>query len=485
VPSPSTRRQFLRASAAAAASAAIAEPGAFAQRPDRPNVILVVVDSLRADTVYERRVRTPNIDALARQGLRFTEAYPEAMPTVPARNSILSGRRAFPFRGWHDYRGLIAAPGWSPLRNVDQALTSVLRRAGYWTAYVTDNPFLGYAPPYEPVRRSVHRFIRTGGQIGGNQPVSSVPDRVLRDWLYPAIDEPKTRRRVGLYLANSRYWDNAENSFAARVFRDALRALDEGAGKRPFALVVDTYEPHEPWTPPPRWLTLYGDPDWRGPEPAMPRYGRTAGWLDPGERGRVLRRLRDLYAAEVTMTDRWLGELLDRLHRLDLERETVIVLVSDHGILLGEHGWTGKVQTALYPALIRVPLIVVDPRRRRAGRASNWFASTHDIAPTILSMAGVRAPEAMTGADLSRPFRGKKLPRRPYAFGGYSDSFFIRSERWALWGYNKPARFRLFDLERDPGQFADVADRHPGVVRELYEQVLARTGGRLPWYGGR
>ena len=61
------------------------------------------------------------------------------------------------------------------------------------------------------------------------------------------------------------------------------------------------------------------------------------------------------------MTDRWLGVLLDRLHDLNLERETVVVLVSDHGILLGEHGWTGKISTALHPALTRVPLVVVDP----------------------------------------------------------------------------------------------------------------------------
>ena len=94
------------------------------------------------------------------------------------------------------------------------------------------------------------------------------------------------------------------------------------------------------------------------------------------------------------MTDWWLGNLIDRLHELNLERETVIALVADHGISLGEHGWTGKVQTALYPVLTRVPLILVHPEHRRAGQASDWFASTHDLAPTLLSMAGVRPPRA-------------------------------------------------------------------------------------------
>jgi arylsulfatase A-like enzyme len=477
-----TRRRFVQSSAAVAATAAL-EPSAFAQRADGPNVLLVIVDSLRADAVYDSWARTPTMDALGRQGMRFTNVFPEAMPTVPARNSILSGRRHFPFRGWYDRPGLIEAPGWQPLDHVDASFLSVLRRAGWWTAYVTDNPFLGYAPPYGGLRRSVNRFVRTGGQIGGHQKVSSVPEHVLRHWLHPANDSPKVRRRVGLYLANSRPWVSPDNTFAARVFRHALAELDQAAARPgPFALVVDTYEPHEPWTPPARFLDGYGS--WHGAEPAMPSYGRASSWLSPRQRGPVIGRMRDLYAAEVTMTDHWLGMLVDRVHELNLERETVIALVGDHGILLGEHGWTGKVQTALYPALTRVPLILVHPDRRRAGTDSDWFASTHDLAPTILSMAGVRAPGRMTGVDLSRPMRGHRLPERDYAWGGYSDSFFIRSDRWMLWGHNRPGNFRLFDLRSDPGQFDNLAARHPDVVRSLYGKVLARAGGRLPWYGG-
>jgi arylsulfatase A-like enzyme len=153
--------------------------------------------------------------------------------------------------------------------------------------------------------------------------------------------------------------------------------------------------------------------------------------------------------------------------------------------MLGEHGWTGKVQTALYPALTRVPLILVHPERRRAGDASDYFASTHDLAPTLLRMASVRAPERMNGVDLSRAFRGKKLPERDYAWGGYSDSFFIRSRRWMLWGYNRPGNFRLFDLRRDPGMNHNVAGSNPGKVQELLGKLIDRAGGRLPWYGGQ
>jgi arylsulfatase A-like enzyme len=479
----STRRRFLQASAAVAAGAALGETGAFAAPAGRPNILLIVIDSLRTDFIgaYGSKVHTPHIDSLAHAGLRFTRAYPEAMPTVPARNSILSGRRVFPFRGWRDMRGLISSPGWSPLADMGTSLPTVLRAAGYFTAYVTDNPFLGFSDPYASFRRGFDVFLRTGGQIGGNRPVSSLPADVLEHWLHPAIKAK--RERVGLYLANSRYWDDENRSFAAKVFGAASYALETAAApNRPFALMVDAYQPHEPWSPPPKYLSMYGDPDWRGPEPAMPHYSRTDRWLSGNERGRVLRRLRDLYAAEVTMTDRWLGVLLDKLRALGRANDTVVVLVSDHGILLGEHGWTGKISTALYPALTRVPLIVVDPRQSRRWLVSDWFASTHDIAPTILSMAGVPAPEEMDGADLSRPLRGLDLPKRPYAYGGYSNEFFIRTDRWAMWADNRPGRFKLFDLEKDPGEFTNLARRHPQRVRRLSATVHRRAGGNLPYY---
>jgi arylsulfatase A-like enzyme len=347
---------------------------------------------------------------------------------------------------------------------------------------VTDNPFLAYAPPYGRFRHSMHRFVRTGGEIGGHQKVSSVPPQILRHWIHPAYDSAKVRARVGKYLANSHPWEGADHTFAGRVFRNALRELDRAAANGPFAMVVDTYEPHEPWTPPARFLDRYGG--WKGPEPSMPRYGHVSSWLHGSARHSVVGRLRDLYAAEVTMTDWWLGQLIDRLHDLNLERETVIALVADHGISLGEHGWTGKVQTALYPVLTRVPLVLVHPDRRRAGRASDWFASTHDVAPTLLGMAGVRRAEGMTGTNLGPVFQGRRLPERNYSWGGYSDSFYIRSRDWMLWGYNRPGNFKLFDLRRDPGMNHNVAARHPGTVDWLFGQLLERAGGRLPWYGG-
>ena len=166
-PAPVTRRRLIQQAGASAAFAAGLPAAARAALPaDRPNVVVIVVDTLRADHAFGDRARTPNFDALAREGLSFTRFFPEAMPTVPARRSILSGRRTFPFRRWHPYRGLLPEPGWAPLGDVDAAFTSVLRRAGYWTAYATDNTSLGFSPPWRAFRRTFDRFARRGGVQG-------------------------------------------------------------------------------------------------------------------------------------------------------------------------------------------------------------------------------------------------------------------------------------------------------------------------------
>lgn len=481
--SRSTRRGFLQTGASAAALAAAAGPGqALAATPDGPNVVVILIDTLRADYVYGSAARTPNMDALRRAGLSFTRAYPESMPTVPVRNALFGGKRQFPFRGWRDYPGLLEQPGWQPLGNVRNAFTTVLRRQGYWTAQVTDNPFVGFSPPYERLRRSFDHLVRHGGQLGVVRHPSTVSKAQLRHWLHPGRDDRDAAARVRRYLANGRYAQNERNSWAARVFTDGADALTAGAQRGgPFALVVDTFQPHEPWTPPAKYVRMYGDPKAFAREPALPRYGPTS-YLKGANRKRVLNRMRALYAAELTMTDRWLGVFMDRMHELSLERDTVVVLLGDHGFFLGEHGWTGKISTALHPQLTRVPFVIVDPRGRRAGDSTPYFASPHDIGPTLLSMAGVRAPRTMDGTDLSPLFARRSPGKRPYAYGGYKNSFFIRTDRWALSGHNRGADFKLYDLRNDPGERRNVAAKHPRTVRKLFAIVRKRAGGRLPHY---
>ena len=474
-----TRRRFLQQTGASAAALG-AWPGLVgAQRGDGPNVVLIIVDTLRADHVYGNRARTPNIDELLRQGLSFTRFFPEAMPTIPARRSILTGRRIFPFQGWHKYPGLLGEPGWAPIGDVRTTFTSALGRAGYWTAYVTDNTGVAFSPPWKRFRHSVDAFVRRGGQYGGRS--DGVSDAELRHWLPPQLDDAETRDRVRRYLANGRYAHDETNSFAARVFRDASRVLETANRRRPFAMVVDTFEPHEPWTPPRKYIDMYGDPDYRGPEPARPYYAPYSRYLSAGEAAVLVPRMRALYAAEVTMTDRWLGVFMDKLHSLRLDRETVVMLVSDHGFFVGDHGLTGKLHNFLHPELIHVPLIIVHPERWRRGDRSRYFASTHDLGPTLLSMAGVRVPRGMDGVDLSRLFRGRRPPDRNQAWGGYGNSFFVKTSRWSMFGDNRGDDFHLYNPRRDFREYRNLAASHPGKARELYRAVR-RRGGHLPHF---
>ena len=191
------------------------------------------------------------------------------MPTVPVRNTLMTGRRNFPFRGWHDWRGLLDSPGWAPMTGVSASLPAALRRAGYWTAYVTDNPFLGFSSPTG--RCAAASTASCAPAARSAAAAAACPSTSCATGCSPrSAATPKVRSRMRKYLANSHYSHDETRSFAARVFTDAVRVLDRAATQRPFAMVVDTYEPHEPWTPPRKYIDMYGDPDYRGPEPGSP-----------------------------------------------------------------------------------------------------------------------------------------------------------------------------------------------------------------------
>jgi arylsulfatase len=154
----------------------------------------------------------------------------------------------------------------------------------------------------------------------------------------------------------------------------------------------------------------------------------------------------------------------------------VIALVSDHGILLGDYGWTGKISAMLHPPLMHVPFILVDPSSGRRGATSDRLAQTHDIGPTLLKLAGVTPPDGMDGLDLREP------RRRKLAYGGYANWHYARTDDIAFISSNRGRGRRLYDLERDPGEKRNLARRHPKKIDELYRVVVRRAGGRLPVY---
>jgi len=486
-----TRRKLLEGAAALGLAAVV--PGLAAETADaqiapastavtKANVVVVVIDSLRTDHVGAyggRRARTPSLDTLASEGLLFKHARHEALPTVPVRKSLLLGRSGFPFRGWRPERGLPAAPGWEGIHRNEQTFLDVLGRRGYLTGYVTDNPHV-LRPAFASFRGRPDVMTTVKGQIPGyrmrRHRVSS--DR-LRRHLAPelgGIDRGRVREYLG-YNAGSR---REQDYLAARVFQGGVDFLERAAFVRqPFALVIDCFDVHEPWDPPDRYVARYARIKRGGYRPVMPfatPFGRTG---DISKK--TLRLAQAMYAAEITFFDAWLGYFLGRLDELGLSNTWVAVL-SDHGVSLGEHGLIGKQSNDLHGELIDVPFMIRHPQRVGAGRRTNYFASSHDIAPTLLKGLGVPVPKTMDGADLRPLFNGRPVKqRRPVWTAAWGDTLMAGDGRWLLVAENDSGRIRitrLHDTRSDPGEYRNLAGQRPDVVRRLRQALRTEAGKR-------
>lgn len=484
------RRTFLRVAGAGAATATVWRPGAEAlaartrAAAHGPNVLVIVLDSLRHDYIgaYGNPwIRTPAIDALAAQSLRFTRAFPEAMPTVPARRSLMMGRRVYPWHDWRPTRNLPGSPGWTGLGEDTPTWLKTLRRHGYWTGYVTDNPFLAFSPEWTGFRRTVDRFHRVGGQVGALRPARTISDREVLRWLPRGMRSERYMTGMRQHLANVAGARDERYTCAARVFDRGIENLVEAMRHKPFALVVDSFDPHEPWTPPSKYLDLYADRQYDGSWPGNVQYAHADYMADA-----AVKRLPTVYGASVTLADAWLGRFLERFYASGLDRDTVVVFLSDHGILLGDRGWTGKPALELHPELIQVPFLLRDPSGRMAGQTTEYFASPHDVGPTLLRMTGVPIPEAMNGVNLEPLLAGgKPRLRRRFCFGGYANHWYYRDDRWAFIADGNNSGRQLFDLRTDPHEQTSVATEHPRVLRDIYRRVLHSAGAeRLPYFGG-
>jgi arylsulfatase A-like enzyme len=484
------RRTFLRVAGAGAAGATIWRPGAAAlaartrAAQHGPNVLVIVLDSLRHDYVgaYGNTwMRTPAIDALAAESLRFTRAFPEAMPTVPARRSLMMGRRVYPWHDWKPTRNLPGSPGWTGLSADTTTWLKTLRRHGYWTGYVTDNPFLGFAPEWAGFRSTLSRFRPVKGQVGVVHPAASVPESEVLHWVPSGMRTQRYLVGMRQYLANVSSARDERDSCAAHVFEQGVETLVEAMQHKPFALVVDSFDPHEPWAPPQKYLDLYGGASYHGSWPGNVKYAHSDYMATA-----ALKELPTVYGAAVTLADTWMQYFLERFYASNLAQETVVVFLSDHGIMLGDRGWTGKPALELHPELIQVPFLLRDPTGRMAGQTTPYFVSPHDVGPTLLQMTGVPTPSDMNGVDLSPLLAGgrPRLSRR-FCFGGYANHFYYRDDRWAFIADGNDSGRELFDLHGDPGELTSVAAQHPQVLSDIYDRVLHSAGARrLPFFGG-
>jgi arylsulfatase A-like enzyme len=418
-------------------------------RAPRPSVVLITIDTLRADHLGcygYGRATTPHIDALAKDSLLFERAYTTLPRTTQSVASIMTGR----YPKSHGARGLF-----SRLPATNQTLAEVLKERGYATAAVVSNTFLRPGQGFEQG--------------------------------FDTYDNPEAR------------WD-ADSAMA--ITAGAVKWLDAGGDRSPFFLWVHYLDPHWRYTPPAPWdrafdpefgepFTLYDDLDHNRVTKGQVIFG---GALTP----RQVEHVAALYDGEIAASDAAVGALLVRLARVT--SPLVVVLTSDHGESLGDHGYRFAHGEYLYESSLRVPLLVRYPGAVPAGARAPGLAENIDVAPTILGLLGVDAMQGVEGRPLLVPQSGggaagrfAPAPGRPFTYAE-SDFQLIHPEnpRFYIhgpagrWTSASDGRYKLiliprsgdellemYDLERDPGEEHDLtgdpsfADAKSRLLREV------------------
>jgi arylsulfatase A-like enzyme len=446
------------------------------------NVIVICLDTFRADLIGPDAkmsgVATPSLDALASESVSFERAYGEGQPTLQMRRAFFTGRRSFPWRYNYDRRGhWHHAPGWHKIPPEQDTLAEILVRRGYYTGLIADTyhmfkPTMNYTRGF-----CTYEFIRgqeTDNWRGGTL---SAIEAQLRKHTRGPLDSPSILR-LAQYLWNQRGRQGEEDYSCARVFRAAMRWLEDSAANAPFFLWIDSFDPHEPWDPP----TLYADHyyPYEGTDYIYPvNEGAT-----PEEQERIV----SLYCGEVTFVDKWAGAFLNVVDELKLWEDTIVVLTSDHGTQLRDHGRFGKGADELHPFNTQIPLYVRHPdgpRRRRV----DAFVQSHDLAPTLLRLLDV--PYAnVDGQDAWTLVTGERSSLRDHVVTGWAGFVAgnaggrasVRDEEWnyVVSVHEEDPNPELYHLPSDPDEVHNVHDRHPEVVDRQRARLEAVIGGPIP-----
>jgi arylsulfatase A-like enzyme len=450
-----TRRSLLRRGGASAAGAGVlgslaaARPASAQLGDDRGRgALLVVLPLVRADHVEAFEggapATTPNLNELTKKSLRFDRAIPESMPALSARRSLVTGMRAFPFRDWRRLEGFPSVPGFNPVWDHQALLMEVTRAAGIETIYVTDNPVFD-GPRFTDVRRA---GSSTSAALGSG----------IDDELIPSFKRltDATRRTMQL----------------------GIRALRQAERAGSFFVGVDPFDPADAYAAPP----FYVRPG-RAEDDGL---GSTDGRLvELDFSDKDIDRVREAYVDHVEAVDDELGKLLD-----EVPDDTVVYVLGDHGVALGEHGYLGRAAPTSHRISYEIPYLIRHPEGEKSGDDVDWYASTQDVAPTLLSFLGLNIPGKMDGEDLTALFDDvdeEDLPDRPKSITAVGTQIIIRDRRWLVVADRERIVRRMFDddeeVEDDITRFDNIANEDPGKLTELSIASVTVAGGTLPEFG--
>lgn len=460
---------------------------------ERPNVLLLISDDLRTElgTYGSELAQTPNLDRLARTGVKFERAYCQYPLCNPSRTSMLTGRRPTTtlVYGNREYFGA-AHPDWV-------SLPKHFRTQGYRTLR-TGKIFHGgiddtdawteggeprrwnNPPPLEPVRRATRpaqaeQHVRTLRQADNSRAAHS--DR------WEAVPEPDAA-------------DLGDTRVADRAIEYLRAAKDRG---EPFFLACGLSKPHSPLIAPARFFALYDPariplpPDFAG-WPTVPE-GFPAGSIRPNNAdlfiGReatpdAAREMIRAYLACVSYVDWNVGRVLDALRESGLEENTIVVFWGDHGFQLGEKGKWSKAGS-LWEQGARVPLIIYDPRAQGNGRASPRIVESIDLYPTLVELCGLPMPDGLDGRSLAPLLANPEQPWDHPAYtlwnerGNGISGVVVRTERWRYAEFFGPgAGAFLTDPINDPHELTNLVDdpTHAADVAALQSLARAHVAGQ-------
>jgi len=364
--------------------------------------IFIVLDTVRRDylAAYGNTwVHTPNLSRLAAKGIVFDNHWAGSLPCMPARREFMTGRHNFLYRGW------------GPIEPFDDTLPRALRDHGVFTHLLTDHYHY-----FELGGENYHTSFDSWEFFRGQEydPWVSLVDRM-------ALPE-HMGKLAPQNLANRTRQVQEEDFSGPRTARAAVEWLRANHQAKHWFLQVELFDPHEPFSCTENYRALYGD-TWDGPLFDWPSYDVVR------ESPAAVEHIRKCYAGLLTMTDHWVGKILDTLDELDLWHDTLVVFTTDHGTMLAEHDYWMKNYMPLYNEIVRIPLIMHLPGGELAGRRVAALTQTIDLMPTFLDFHECAVPPHVHGQSLRCTLEGNPI-RQDAIFGYFGMALNITDGRY-------------------------------------------------------
>ncbi|TCC22908.1 sulfatase-like hydrolase/transferase [Kribbella speibonae] len=338
--------------------------------------VMVMYDSLNRRMLPPygaENVHAPNFGRLAERTTLFENCYAGSMPCMPARRELHTGRYNFLHRSW------------GPLEPFDDSMPELLRNSGVHTHLATDHQHYwedGGATYHN--RYSTYEFFRgqEGDRWKGHVGEPEVPETLNATTFLSRQD-----------WVNRQYLQDEARHPQTLTFDAGVEFIETNVAEDNWFVQIETFDPHEPFFSYDEYRKLLGV-DTEAPVFDWPSYRRVVESPDEVDRAR------GEYLSLLAMCDRSLGRVLDLFDRHGLWDDTLLIVCTDHGFLLGERGWWGKSVQPWFDETIHTPLFVWDPREREAGVRRDALVQTIDIAPTLLDYFAVEVPADMQGVGL-------------------------------------------------------------------------------------